>query len=76
MRHQFTEGQVRGIVSALDSAGVEVIEVAPGHVRVVRELVVDAITPAQLRQLGSSAAKIGHRIDEWNTARGANANGR
>ena len=30
MRHQFTEGQVRGIVSALDSAGVQVIEVAHG----------------------------------------------
>ncbi|HEX7660706.1 MAG TPA: 4-hydroxy-2-oxovalerate aldolase [Pseudonocardiaceae bacterium] len=30
MRHQFTEGQVRGIVSALDSAGVQVIEVSHG----------------------------------------------
>jgi 4-hydroxy 2-oxovalerate aldolase len=30
MRHQFTEEQVRGIVYALDSAGVEVIEVSHG----------------------------------------------
>jgi 4-hydroxy 2-oxovalerate aldolase len=30
MRHQFTEGQVRAIVHALDSAGVEVIEVSHG----------------------------------------------
>jgi 4-hydroxy 2-oxovalerate aldolase len=30
MRHQFTEEQVRGIVSALDSSGVEVIEVSHG----------------------------------------------
>jgi 4-hydroxy 2-oxovalerate aldolase len=30
MRHQFTTEQVRGIVSALDSAGVEVIEVSHG----------------------------------------------
>src|SRR5664279_5638220 len=30
MSHQFTEGQVRGIVSALDSAGVQVIEVSHG----------------------------------------------
>ncbi|MFD7379768.1 4-hydroxy-2-oxovalerate aldolase [Streptomyces mirabilis] len=30
MRHQFTEEQVRGVVHALDKAGVEVIEVAHG----------------------------------------------
>jgi 4-hydroxy 2-oxovalerate aldolase len=30
MRHQFTEGQVRSVVSALDGAGVEVIEVSHG----------------------------------------------
>jgi 4-hydroxy 2-oxovalerate aldolase len=30
MAHQFTEGQVRGVVSALDGAGVEVIEVSHG----------------------------------------------
>jgi 4-hydroxy 2-oxovalerate aldolase len=30
MRHQFTEQQVRGIVSVLDGAGVEVIEVSHG----------------------------------------------
>ncbi|HEY9241393.1 MAG TPA: 4-hydroxy-2-oxovalerate aldolase, partial [Streptosporangiaceae bacterium] len=30
MRHQFTEEQVRGVVHALDGAGVEVIEVTHG----------------------------------------------
>ena len=30
MSHQFTEAQVRGVVSALDRAGVEVIEVSHG----------------------------------------------
>ncbi|ADI04656.1 4-hydroxy-2-ketovalerate aldolase [Streptomyces bingchenggensis BCW-1] len=30
MRHQFTEEQVRGVVHALDKAGVEIIEVAHG----------------------------------------------
>src|ERR1700753_2316565 len=30
MRQQFTEGQVRSVVSALDGAGVEVIEVSHG----------------------------------------------
>lgn len=30
MAHRFTEGQVRGVVNALDSAGVEIIEVTHG----------------------------------------------
>ena len=30
MRHQFTQGQVRAVVSALDGAGVQVIEVSHG----------------------------------------------
>jgi len=30
MAHQFTEGQVRAVVSALDAAGIEVIEVSHG----------------------------------------------
>ena len=30
MQHQFTEGQVRGVVHALDAAGVQVIEVSHG----------------------------------------------
>ncbi len=30
MRHQYTEGQVRGVVAALDGAGVPVIEVSHG----------------------------------------------
>lgn len=30
MQHQFTEGQVRGVVHALDKAGVQVIEVSHG----------------------------------------------
>src|ERR1035437_3369495 len=30
MQHQFTEEQVRGVVSALDRAGIEVIEVSHG----------------------------------------------
>jgi DNA-binding MarR family transcriptional regulator len=49
----------------------KVVEAAPHHVRAVRELVVDALTPAQLRQLGTAAAKVGQRIEEWNTARAA-----
>lgn len=67
----------RAAQAVLTESGLaKVVEAAPDHVRAVRELVVDAITPAQLRQLGSAAAKIGHRIEEWNAARGANANSR
>jgi DNA-binding MarR family transcriptional regulator len=67
----------RAAQAVLTESGVaKVIQAAPDHVRAVRELVVDAITPAQLRQLGSAAAKIGHRIEERNAARGANANSR
>ena len=60
----------RATQAVLTDSGVEkVVDAAPDHVRVVRELVVDAITPTQLRQLGTAAAKIGQRIDVWNTTR-------
>ena len=55
-----------------ESGLAKIIDAAPDHVRTVRELVVDAITPAQLRQLGSAAAKIGQRIEDRNAARIAN----
>jgi DNA-binding MarR family transcriptional regulator len=62
----------RATQAALTESGLaKVIDAAPNHVRAVRELVVDAITPAQLRQLGTAAAKIGQRIQEWNTTRAA-----
>jgi DNA-binding MarR family transcriptional regulator len=47
----------------------KVIDAAPSHVRAVRELVIDTITPAQLRYLGTAAAKIGQRIQAWNATR-------
>jgi DNA-binding MarR family transcriptional regulator len=54
-----------------ESGRAKVIEAAPDHVRAVRDLVVDAITPAQLRQLGAASAKVGQRIEGWNTTRAA-----
>jgi DNA-binding MarR family transcriptional regulator len=36
---------------------------APGHVRHVRSLVIDVLTPEQLRRLGRDAARIMARID-------------
>jgi DNA-binding MarR family transcriptional regulator len=65
----------RATQAALTESGLaKVADAAPDHVRAVRELVVDAITPAQLRQLGAATAKVGQRIQEWNTTRAANAN--
>ena len=67
----------RATQAMLTKSGTKkVVEAAPMHVRTVRELVVNAITPAQLRQLGTASVKIGQRIDEWNDQRSANANGR
>jgi len=74
---QVCPGDGRAAQAVLTGSGLaKIVEAAPDHVRAVRELVVDAITPAQLRQLGSAGAKIGQRIEEWNAARGANANSR
>jgi DNA-binding MarR family transcriptional regulator len=67
----------RATQATLTKSGTKkVVEAAPKHVRAVRELVVDAITPAELLQLGTASVKIGQRIDEWNGKRSANANGR
>jgi DNA-binding MarR family transcriptional regulator len=67
----------RAAEAVLTESGLaKIVEAAPDHVRAVRELVVDAMTPAQLRQLGSAAAKVADRIDEWNAAHGANGNRR
>jgi DNA-binding MarR family transcriptional regulator len=38
-------------------------EAAPGHVAHVRSLVIDALTPEQLRRLGRDAERITARID-------------
>jgi len=65
----------RATQAVLTESGLaKVVNAAPSHVRAVRALVVDAITPTQLRQLGTAAAKIGQQIQEWNTTRAATAN--
>ena len=51
----------------------KVVEAAPKHVRAVRELAVDAITRAQLRQLGTAGVQIGQRIEDRDTQRAASA---
>lgn len=69
---QACPGDGRATQAVLTEHGLaKVAGAAPDHVRAVRELVVDAITPAQLRQLGAAAAKVVQRIEERNTTRAA-----
>ncbi len=46
-----------------DDGYAKVVATAPGQVELVRRLVIDALTPAQLRQLGDISARIMTRID-------------
>lgn len=53
----------------LTDAGVaKVVASAPGHVAAVREFVIDALTPAQLRQLQAAGKQILTRVDPEGTA--------
>ena len=50
--------------AVLTDAGMKKLESAvPDHVHTVRELVIDALTDAQLRQLANAAGKVEARID-------------
>jgi DNA-binding MarR family transcriptional regulator len=67
----------RATQAVLTKVGLaKVVETAPNHARAVRELVVDAMTPAQLRQLGTAGVKIGQRVEEWHAERGENTTSR
>jgi DNA-binding MarR family transcriptional regulator len=46
-----------------DEGYAKVVATAPGHVEVVRRLVVDALNPAQLRQLGDISARLLKRLN-------------
>lgn len=46
-----------------DTGYAKVEATAPGHVRTVRELVIDALDPAQLCDLGAIAARVLARVD-------------
>jgi DNA-binding MarR family transcriptional regulator len=55
----------RATNAVLTTAGWEkVAAVAPCHAQAVRDLVVDALSPSQLRQFGIAAAKITRRVEE------------
>jgi DNA-binding MarR family transcriptional regulator len=53
----------RSTLGRLTDAGWEKVEqAAPGHVRIVRELVFDALDPAQVRALGGATAVIARLV--------------
>lgn len=65
----------RATQAVLTRTGAEVVvRAAPKHVRAVRELVLDALTSAQLRQLGIAGVKIGQRIDAMRSTAATNDN--
>jgi DNA-binding MarR family transcriptional regulator len=67
----------RATQAVLTTSGLaKVVDTAPGHIRAVRELVIDALTPTQLRQLGAAGDKVGQRIDAWYAERAAGATNR
>jgi DNA-binding MarR family transcriptional regulator len=45
-----------------DAGFAKVVETAPGHVELVRRLVIDALTPTQLRQLGEISGRLMRRL--------------
>lgn len=50
-----------------DTGLAKVVASAPGHVEAVRDLVIDALTPAQLRQLRLAGLRILARVDPAGT---------
>lgn len=56
---------VRGIFAVLTDAGREVLEkAAPGHVALVRQLLIDVLTPEQLTAVAEGLGEVGRRLCE------------
>ena len=57
-------GDRRATNAVLTDAGwTKIVQAAPGHVAAVREFVIDALTPAQLTQLGLLSERMLARLD-------------
>lgn len=57
----------RGLLVVITQAGREAIaDAAPGHVATVRELVIDVLTPEQLRVLAEAGEAVGARLTAVN----------
>jgi DNA-binding MarR family transcriptional regulator len=56
---------VRGIFAVLTDAGREALEkAAPGHVALVRQLLIDVLTPEQLTAVAEGLGEVGRRLCE------------
>jgi DNA-binding MarR family transcriptional regulator len=68
MRRALDPGDGRCTNAILTDAGLELVtRTAPAHVTEVRELVIDAVTPAQLRQLRLAVDRVLTRLDPQGT---------
>ncbi len=66
VRRQPDPADGRFISALLTDEGFQVLaEAAPGHVAHVRSLVIDVLSPEQLRRLGLSADRVMSRIDTF-----------
>ena len=62
-RQQAADDRRATDVALTDAGWDEIVAAAPGHVANVREHVIDALTPAQVRELGEIAGAILRRLD-------------
>ncbi|MEV0296345.1 MarR family transcriptional regulator [Nocardia sp. NPDC050710] len=65
VRRESCPTDVRGVSAVLtDSGRHKLDQAAPGHVAVVRELLIDVLTPAQRRALADGLGEVARRIQE------------
>lgn len=61
-------GDVRAVYAVLTDAGRRMLEqAAPGHVALVRRLLIDVLTPHQLATLADGLTEVTHRIQHGET---------
>lgn len=58
-------GDSRGVTATLTDKGRRALDdAAPGHVALVRDLLIDVLTPAQLTAVADGLSEVAHRIQE------------
>jgi DNA-binding MarR family transcriptional regulator len=63
VRRRNCEGDVRAVYACLTDAGMALLEqAAPGHVALVRELLIDVLTPEQLQAVADGLGEASRRM--------------